>query len=78
MVFAWLGFFGSSHSFWISSGFIKVIGRFYRTYRQPFAVLPRPVIANIIGLNYSGIVFSVILLPISFKCSYAYPIWKYL
>jgi hypothetical protein len=57
IVFACCGLWGSLHKVSIWSGLMSVIGRFYKTSRQPFAVLPLPVMANIIGLNYYGIDF---------------------
>jgi hypothetical protein len=42
-------------------------GKFSRTYKHPFAVLPLPVIAKIIGLNSTGTYFLDSYYPIFLK-----------
>jgi len=67
IVFLWIGLLLSAQILSTSHGSILVIGKFYKTYMQPWEVLPLPVIANIIGDNYDGNYLDLIWSPISLR-----------
>lgn len=55
-----------------------ITGKLFKTSKQPLAVLPLPVIANIIGHSSVGISFLLSYYPILLKWIYASSKLKYL